>query len=154
MFILSRLRCQVRLDPSEWLRPLHESLRDALNQRLANTVLHGVGLVVGVFDLVEVGRSFVLPGDGAHHTRVAFRAVVFRPFVEEVLTGRIKSCTARGVAVSLGFFDDVLIPPDQLQHPYRFDDAEQVRRDQTKLNLKNCRFRGNRDVPRPLCYKT
>ncbi len=126
MFNLCRLRCLVRLDPSEWDRPLPEAVKDALNQRLANTVLHKVGLVVGVFDLLDLGSSFLFPGDGAHHTRVTFRVVVFRPFHEEVLTGKIKSCTAKGVSISLGFFDDVLIPPEALQHPYRFDDAEQV----------------------------
>ena len=31
-----------------------------------------------------------------------------------------------GVAVTLGFFDDVVIPPEALQHPYRFDENEQV----------------------------
>lgn len=26
----------------------------------------------------------------------------------------------------MGFFDDILIPPEALQHPFRFDDSEQV----------------------------
>ena len=30
------------------------------------------------------------------------------------------------MAVTLGFFDDVVIPPEALQHPYRFDENEQV----------------------------
>lgn len=29
-------------------------------------------------------------------------------------------------AVSLGFFDDILIPPSALQHPSRFDETEQA----------------------------
>ncbi len=119
MFKLCRLRCLVRLEPREWDRPLSEAIKDSLNRRLANTVLHKVGLVVAVFDLIDIGHSFLLPGDSAHHTKVTFRVVVFRPFAEEVLTGKIKSCTAKGVFVSLGFFDDVLIPPVALQHPYR-----------------------------------
>lgn len=28
--------------------------------------------------------------------------------------------------MTLGFFDDILIPPSNLQHPSRFDETEQV----------------------------
>ena len=118
---------------------------------MANTVVHNVGLFVSVFDLLDIGDSFLLH-DGCSHTAVTFRALVFRPFVEEVLVGRIKSCSQQvcrgrlclldlvilkirvfipstiqtGVAVTLGFFDDIVIPPEALQHPYRFDENEQV----------------------------
>ena len=30
------------------------------------------------------------------------------------------------ISVTLGFFDDIIIPSSALQHPSRFDEAEQV----------------------------
>ncbi|XP_005625884.1 DNA-directed RNA polymerase III subunit RPC8 isoform X1 [Canis lupus baileyi] len=57
---------------------------------------------------------------------VHFRYVVFHPFLDEILIGRIKGCSPEGVHVSLGFFDDILIPPESLQQPAKFDEAEQV----------------------------
>ncbi|XP_060562211.1 DNA-directed RNA polymerase III subunit RPC8-like [Ruditapes philippinarum] len=71
-------------------------------------------------------ESFIFPGDGAHHTIVQFRYVVFRPFVDEILLGKIKSCSKEGVCVSMGFFDDILIPADSMQDPTRFDENEQL----------------------------
>ena len=65
-------------------------------------------------------------GDGASHTKVRFRMLVFRPHMEEVLIGKIKSCSKEGVHVSLEFFDDILIPAESLQHPSRFDETESV----------------------------
>ena len=65
-------------------------------------------------------------GDGASHTRVRFRMLVFRPELDEVLVGKIKSCSKEGVHVTLEFFDDILIPADCLQHPARYDDNESV----------------------------
>jgi DNA-directed RNA polymerase III subunit RPC8 len=44
-----------------------------------------VGLVISLFDIVEIGDSHIFPGDGSSHTRVVFRLLVFRPFIEEVL---------------------------------------------------------------------
>ena len=42
-------------------------------------------------------------------------------------TNLITSSTIQtGVAVTLGFFDDIVIPPEALQHPSRFDENEQV----------------------------
>ncbi|XP_012597158.1 DNA-directed RNA polymerase III subunit RPC8 isoform X2 [Microcebus murinus] len=57
---------------------------------------------------------------------VHFRYVVFHPFLDEILIGKIKGCSLEGVHVSLGFFDDILIPPESLQQPAKFDEAEQV----------------------------
>lgn len=89
-----------------------------------------------------------MPGDGASHTEILFRYIVFRPRTGDIITGKIRSCSREGVhgepvyailftecrninhfveiAVTLGFFDDILIPPTALQHPSRFEEAEQA----------------------------
>ena len=58
--------------------------------------------------------------------KVIFRMVVFRPKVEEILVGRIKSCSREGVQISLGFYDEIFVGPESLQHPARFDETENV----------------------------
>ena len=126
MFILTKMKSVVRLEPSSFERSLPDALKDALTEKLANKVLKDVGLVIALWDILKIGDSYLLPGDGASHTRVEFRILVFRPFMEEVLVGKIKCCTKQGVHLSLGFFDDILIPPEALQHPHRFDETDQV----------------------------
>ena len=77
-----------------------------------------VGLCIVLHDLTYVGDSYIFPGDGASHTKgthtyhttscyhctllvlnfaVRFRFVVFRPFIDEVIVGRIRSSSADGV---------------------------------------------------------
>ena len=41
MFILSRLKSLVRIDPKDFERPLPEALSDVLNAKLANKILQG-----------------------------------------------------------------------------------------------------------------
>ncbi|XP_063235762.1 DNA-directed RNA polymerase III subunit RPC8 isoform X2 [Bacillus rossius redtenbacheri] len=89
-------------------------------------VVLNVGLCIALYDIVGLEDSYIFPGDGSAHTKVKFRYVVFRPFMEEVIIGKIRSCSREGVHVTLGFFDDVIIPPAALQHPSRFDETEQV----------------------------
>lgn len=107
-------------------------------------VVLNVGLCIALYDITNLQESFIIPGDGASHTQVTFRYIVFKPFIEEILMGKIRSCSQEGVhsnfknylfillivkvafTVSLGFFDDIIIPPTALQHPSRFDETEQA----------------------------
>lgn len=116
----------VRIEPRRFAQDMGQEIADELNRKFANKVVHKVGLCIALYDVLKVGDSYVFPGDGASHTKVAFRFVVFRPFTNEVLVGKIRSCSAEGVRVSLGFFDDIMIPHQSLQHPKRFDQEEQL----------------------------
>lgn len=127
MFILTKMQSVVRLEPREFSRDLNHALTDRLNDKMANKVIKDVGLVISLWDIEEIGQSYVFPGsEGATHTKVIFRLLVFRPFVEEVLVGKIRCCTKDAVHVSLGFFDDIILPSEALQHPHRFDETDQV----------------------------
>ncbi|CAB4067038.1 RPC8 [Lepeophtheirus salmonis] len=126
MFVLSELKSLVRLPASQLGKSLPDALREEINRKVSNKVVLNVGLAVCLFDILEIGDSFVFPGDGASHTHVQFRLLVFRPFMEEIINGKIKSCSKDGVQISLGFFEDIWVPPESLQNPYRFDEADQV----------------------------
>nr|CAG4652162.1 EOG090X0DHL [Triops cancriformis] len=116
----------VRILPSSFHIPLEQAIKDELNRKFANKVVLNVGLCIALWDITEQSQSFILPGDGASHTNVKFRFVVFRPFMDEILVGKIRSCSREAVHVTLGFFDEIIIPPEYLQQPARFDETEQV----------------------------
>ena len=104
-----------------------------------------VGLFIALKDITKLGDSIILPGDGSSHTEVHFRYIVFRPSIGDIICGKIRSCSREGVhgkvlikivnkskplnftvPVTLGFFDDIIILPTSLQHPSRFEEAEQA----------------------------
>ena len=39
---------------------------------------------------------------------------MFRPFINEVLIGKVRSCTAEGLRVSVDFFDDIFVPKNNI----------------------------------------
>ena len=126
MFNLVCITDTVKIPPWLFNVSLEDAVKVELNRRFANKVVHNVGLFISLFDILKCEDSFIFPGDGSSHTKIHFRFIVFRPFIDEVLIGKIKSCSREGVTVSLGFFDDILIPPEYLQQPSKFDDSEQV----------------------------
>ncbi|XP_076305647.1 RNA polymerase III subunit H isoform X2 [Tachypleus tridentatus] len=97
MFCLAEMCDNVRVPPWLFHLKLNMAVSEELNKKLANKVVTNVGLCIALYDVLRLEDSYIFPGDGASHTKV-----------------------------SLGFFDDILIPPDSLQHPSRFDETEQV----------------------------
>ncbi|XP_061306709.1 DNA-directed RNA polymerase III subunit RPC8 isoform X1 [Pezoporus occidentalis] len=117
MFVLVEMTDTVRIAPWQFERKLNDSIAEELNKKLANKVVYNVGLCICLYDITKLEDSYIFPGDGASHTKVHFRYVVFHPFLDEILIGQIKSCSQDGVHVSVGFFDDIVIPPESLQQP-------------------------------------
>ncbi|KAK9399822.1 DNA-directed RNA polymerase III subunit RPC8 [Crotalus adamanteus] len=126
MFVLVEMTDTVRIPPWQFERKLNDAITEELNKKLANKVVYNVGLCICLYDITKLEDSYIFPGDGASHTKVHFRYVVFHPFLDEILVGEIKGCSLEGVHISLGFFDDILIPPESLQQPAKFDETEQV----------------------------
>uniref|UniRef100_A0A8C6SYU5 DNA-directed RNA polymerase subunit n=1 Tax=Neogobius melanostomus TaxID=47308 RepID=A0A8C6SYU5_9GOBI len=126
MFVLVEMVDTVRICPWDFHKQLNDAIAEELNKKLANKVVYNVGLCICLYDITKLEDSYIFPGDGASHTKVHFRYVVFHPFLDEVLVGKIKYCSQEGVHVTMGFFDDILIPPESLQQPAKFDEAEQV----------------------------
>jgi len=126
MFVLSELKSILKLNPRGFDKSLEQQVKDELNHKLSNRILLNVGLCIALYDILEIGESHILPGDGSAHTKVRFRMLVFRPIDEEIIGGKIKSCSREGVTVTLGFFDEIFIPAENLQHPSRYEETENV----------------------------
>jgi DNA-directed RNA polymerase III subunit RPC8 len=90
--------------------------------KFLNKVLLDGGLCISFFDFVSADDPYIYPAEGAVHQLINFRLVVFRPFVNEVLVGRVISSSREGLRVSLEFFDDILIPHTFLQNPYEYSE--------------------------------
>lgn len=59
--------------------------------------MHNVGLCIALWDIQKIEDAYIFPGDGASHSVVHFRYVVFKPFIDEILMGTIKGCSKEGV---------------------------------------------------------
>jgi DNA-directed RNA polymerase III subunit RPC8 len=89
MYVLAEMKDVVHVKPWLFEHDLRVVIEDELNKKFANKVIYQLGLCVALFDIIKIENSYIFPGDGASHTRVTFRYVIFRPFIDEVLTGNI-----------------------------------------------------------------
>ncbi|KAI9140422.1 RNA polymerase III subunit Rpc25-domain-containing protein [Paraphysoderma sedebokerense] len=126
MFILSTLRDNVRVAPADFRKTKADALRDEINKKYANKAVQDVGLCICLFDILEADEGFVQHGDGCSYYKVKFRLIVLRPFEGEVIEGTVSNCTEKSIRVSLGFFDDIQVPPSEMKDNCEFDPQEQA----------------------------
>lgn len=110
MFQLSIISDLIRIPPHLFNLPREVAIKQELNVKYANKIIPKLGLVISIFDILEFDTGLFRPGDGAMYVNVTCRLVVFKPFVGEILTGWIEKCTADGIKVNIGFFNDIFIP--------------------------------------------
>ncbi|KAI8803077.1 RNA polymerase III subunit Rpc25-domain-containing protein [Cladochytrium replicatum] len=127
MFILSVLRDNVRVSPADFHKPRSVAITENLHFKYANKVVHNIGLCIRVYDILHADDPVVHAcQDGSYKTKVTFRMIVFRPFIDEVLVGKISGSTPYGIKVSMEFFDDIIIPPHRMQPNTIYDASEGV----------------------------
>mmetsp|Transcript_34082 Transcript_34082/g.64208 ORF Transcript_34082/g.64208 Transcript_34082/m.64208 type:complete len:208 (+) Transcript_34082:260-883(+) len=127
MFVISTLSdSHVRVLPENLAKPRVEALKDALEAIYVDTVFPSLGLCISLYEILSVEGGTVYQLDGAATFSVEFSLVMFRPFVGEILTGKLIKCNKQGLRLSLGFFDDILVPEHALQEPSVFDSKENL----------------------------
>lgn len=124
MFVLAVVEDKLKIVPEQFSRDSVEILTELIETNFVTKVLPDVGLCVSFYDFLDLGDPYIYPSEGSAHHLVRFRMVVFRPFVGEILTGKIVSCNKDGLKVSMGFFDDVFIPSSCLQKPSVYNESD------------------------------
>lgn len=120
MLHLIVLEDKITCTPDTQDRNHTEVLIEQIEVKYLNKIILGAGLGIAFYDFVDVGDPYLYPGEGACVRHLKFRLVVFRPLVGEVLTGRVIAANKDGLKVSVGFFDDIVIPGSLLQDPSEY----------------------------------
>jgi DNA-directed RNA polymerase III subunit RPC8 len=99
-------------------RPLLHSYIDA---KYPNRVLMDAGLVIGRYDhfRLQTGPATLTTGGRAVY-QCTFAVIVFRPWVGEVIVGKVVAADAEGVTVSTGFFSCIHVPKRWMLNPSTF----------------------------------
>lgn len=102
MFIVATLDDTVSIAPHLFNQQLSSIVAEELDRKLANTIFQELGLCICLYDILSMGDCILLPSDSNFHIKVKFRYVVFRPSIDEILVGKIRSSSKDGITVTLG----------------------------------------------------
>ncbi|XP_020096731.1 DNA-directed RNA polymerase III subunit RPC8 [Ananas comosus] len=122
MFCLSEIEHDLPIPPCLLNRPLISAIKEELERLFLDKVIANLGLCISIYDVHSVEGGFIFPGDGSAMYKVKFRMVVFRPFIGEILMGKIESSDEDCLRLSLGFFNDIYIPEHRIARPCKRGD--------------------------------
>ncbi|KAJ0843096.1 putative DNA-directed RNA polymerase [Helianthus annuus] len=117
MFNLTKLEHTLRLEPHLLTLPLNEAIKGELERLFVDKIIAKLGLCISVYDIESIDGGFIFPNEGAPTYTVKFRLIIFRPFVGEIISARLKESNADGLRLSLGFFEDIYIPELLMPEP-------------------------------------
>ncbi|GAV80466.1 SHS2_Rpb7-N domain-containing protein/RNA_pol_Rbc25 domain-containing protein [Cephalotus follicularis] len=127
MFYLSLVEHKLLLPPHRLGLPIQDGIKKELELIFLDKVIADVGLCISVYDIRKIEGGFIVAGDGGSTYAVQFRMIMFRPFVGEIITAKLKESDTDGLHLSLGFFDDIHVPVHLLPSPSRFEPSPDTR---------------------------
>ncbi|KAK8794675.1 hypothetical protein WA158_001656 [Blastocystis sp. Blastoise] len=110
MFVLVTITDTIRLEPKYFNLDYTKELINEINIKYSNKVILNYGLCICFYDFIDVDKGVIFPGDGASHTKLKFRLIMFRPVEGEIMIGKIATSNKYGLRVSLDFMEDIWIP--------------------------------------------
>lgn len=126
MFQLVLLRDILVLHPHLLSEDTTTTLTNSLNRKYINKVIYNVGLAIALFDIIKIADPIIFPGQGDVNVSIEFRLIVFKPLIGEVLVGEVIKSSIEGIVVGIGFFKDILIPPECLPQESHYSEADKA----------------------------
>ena len=141
MFVLCTLKDTIRIAPHTLPNPntidatageyiqcntINDILYDELSIKYNNTVVRNCGLIVSIYAISDTGDYHLPSNDGGIHITCIFQCITLQPHINELLYGRIESCTQDGIVLTTEWYNNIFIPYTELQSNTQYDSTENV----------------------------
>ncbi len=123
MYTMHTLSDTVRVPPTEFGGQLKKSILGLLQEEYEGLVDEDLGVVVSVNSVNEVGSGKVIPGDGGAYYKADFKALFYKPEVQEIVEGSVSEITEFGAFVRIGPIEG-LVHVSQILDDYINHDAK------------------------------
>lgn len=91
MFVVSTIEADIKVQPKDLTKPPQVAVTEVIEEQYIDKVIADLGLVVSIYDVQTIEGGHIYPNDGAAYFKARFRLAVFRPFVGEVIVGKLVS---------------------------------------------------------------
>lgn len=99
---------KVRVDPGKFSLCLEDAVKASLQEKWEGITERGLGVVLAVVSVKDVGEGKILPGDGAIYYPVTFSLLAYKPELNEVVVGEVIDVTEFGVFLRIGPVDGMI----------------------------------------------
>ncbi len=136
MFYEVEVRSHIRFPPVLFKMDTDKAILERLKTQFENFVSPEIGVVIGVTSLVKIGEGIIIPGDGAPYYDTTFKMLVFKPEMQELVSGKITEITDFGCFMNLGPIDGMIHVSQAMDDFVSFSKSNVLTGKETKRNLK------------------
>eukprot|EP00053_Salpingoeca_punica_P008800 m.78619 g.78619 ORF g.78619 m.78619 type:complete len:174 (-) comp14757_c0_seq3:2106-2627(-) len=155
MFFILPLQHEILLHPEHFGPTLKTTLKNKLHEEVEGTCQGRHGFIIAVQRVIDISDGRILPGRGHALFVIKYKALVFRPFVGEVVDAIVSGVIEAGIVAEVGplsvFISNHWIPDnfvfDRSSHPPRYkskDESESIQADDSiRLRIGAVRIEAN-----------
>ncbi len=108
MYQIVRIEDMVRVPAEHFNEELEVTLKNILAEQYEGKLDREVGSLISVLDVKSDGIGRVIPGDGAAYYNASFRALAYKPELQEIVEGDVIEIVEFGAFVRLGPLDGLV----------------------------------------------
>ncbi len=136
MFYEVEVKSHIRVPPVLFKMDTNKAILERLKTQFENFVSPEIGILIGVTSLINVGEGIIIPGDGAPYYDTTFKMIVFKPEMQELVSGRITEITDFGCFMNIGPIDGMIHVSQAMDDFVSFSKSNILTGKETKRTLK------------------
>ena len=137
MFYLVEVEDYVRVEPRLFGLPTAEAVEKQLKETYKEYYDKEMGQVVSVVEVLDVGEGVIIPGDGAAYYNSAFKLLVWKPEVQELVLGEISEIATFGAFIDLGVMKGMIHISQAMNDFVSFSKSNVLTGKDSKRSLKS-----------------
>jgi len=108
MYKILTVEDTIRIPPRRFDENLEEALMSEFENTMAGRIDREIGLVLAATQMIEIGESRIIMGDGAIYYNAVLEILVYQPVLNEVVEGTVTEITEFGAFVNFGPMDGLI----------------------------------------------
>ncbi len=102
MFEIVKVKDTVRIPPEKFGKQMKKALVNLAQEEYEGLLDEDLGVIVAVINAKKTGEGKVVLGDGAAYYEAEIEMLVFKPYMHEVVEGKVTEITEFGAFVNIG----------------------------------------------------
>jgi len=123
MYTICTIKDIIRVPPKEFGKKIKDSVLKIAQEEYEGIVDESIGVIIAAFEVLKVGDGKIIPGDGAAYYETEFKALTYKPEIQEVVEGAVTEITEFGAFVRTGPIEG-LVHVSQIMDDYINYDAK------------------------------
>lgn len=136
MFYEVEVKSHIRVPPELFKVDTQQAILERLKSQFENFVSPEIGIAIAVTEIIKVGEGIIIPGDGAPYYDTTFKMLVFKPEMQELVSGRITEITDFGCFMNIGPIDGMIHVSQAMDDFVSFSKSNILTGKETKRTLK------------------